>query len=63
VVVVQDCGNAVEDGMVQLAESDVDAEDGREDEMEEKGKHCRHVVFMRQVRDGEMGVEVLFGRY
>jgi hypothetical protein len=47
VVVVQDCGNAIEDGMVQLAQSDVDAEDGREDEVEEKGKHCRHVVFMR----------------
>jgi hypothetical protein len=31
--------------------------------MEEKGEHCRHVVFMRQVRDGEMGIEVLFGRY
>jgi hypothetical protein len=31
--------------------------------MEEKRKHCRHVVFMRQVRYGETRVEVLFGRY
>jgi hypothetical protein len=29
--------------------------------VEEEGKHGRHVVLMRQVGYGEMGVEVLFG--
>lgn len=31
--------------------------------MEEKGKHCRHEVVMRQVRCCEMGIEVLFDQW
>jgi len=35
--------------MVELAGPDIDAEDGREDEVKEKVKHCCYVPFMRQV--------------
>jgi hypothetical protein len=35
--------------MVELAGTDVDAEDSREDEVKEKVKHCCYVAFMRQV--------------
>jgi len=35
--------------MVELAGTDVDAEDGGEDEVKEKVKHCCYVAFMRQV--------------
>ena len=49
VVVVQDCGQTIEQGMVELAGADVDAEDGGEDEVKEKVKHCCYVAFMRQV--------------
>ena len=49
VVVVQDGGQTIEQGMVELAGSDVDAEDGGEDEVKEKVKHCCYVAFMRQV--------------
>ena len=48
VVVVQDCGQTIEQGMVELAGTDVDAEDGGENEMKEKMKHCCYVAFMRQ---------------
>lgn len=48
-VVVQDCGQTIEQGMVELADTDVDAEDGGEDEVEEKVKHGGYVAFMRQV--------------
>lgn len=48
-VVVEDCRHAVEDGMVELAQADIDAEDGRENEMEEEVKHFSVVLVMRQV--------------
>lgn len=48
VVVVQDCGQTIEQGMVELAGADVDAEDGGENEVKEKVKHCCYVAFMRQ---------------
>jgi hypothetical protein len=35
--------------MVELAGSDVNAEDGGENEVKEKVKHCCYVAFMRQV--------------
>lgn len=47
-VVVQDCGQTIEQGMVELAGTDVDAEDGGENEVKEKVKHCCYVAFMRQ---------------
>ena len=49
VVVVQDCGQTIEQGMVELADADVDAEDGGKNEVKEKVKHCCYVAFMRQV--------------
>ena len=48
VVVVQDCGQTIEQGMVELADADVDAEDGGKNEVKEKVKHCCYVAFMRQ---------------
>jgi hypothetical protein len=35
--------------MIELADADIDAEDGREDEVKEKVEHCCYVAFMRQV--------------
>jgi hypothetical protein len=35
--------------MVKLAETDVDTEDGREDEVEEKVEHCWYVALIRHV--------------
>jgi hypothetical protein len=52
VVVVQDCGQTIEQGMIQLAGTNVDAEDGGEDEVKEKVEHCCYVAFMRQVSGG-----------
>jgi hypothetical protein len=49
VVVVQDCRETIEEGMVELAGSDIYAEDGGENEVKEKVKHCCYVAFMRQV--------------
>ena len=49
VVVVQDCRQTIEEGMVELAGTDVDAEDGGENEVKEKVKHFCYVTFMRQV--------------
>jgi hypothetical protein len=49
VVVVQDCRQTIEEGMVELAGTNVNAEDGGEDEVKEKVKHCCYVAFMRQV--------------
>lgn len=43
VVIVQDGGDAVEDGTVELAGADVDAEERREDEVEEEVEHGRMV--------------------
>ena len=48
VVVVQDCRQAIEQGMVELAGSNVDAEYGGENEVKEKVKHCCYLAFMRQ---------------
>ena len=48
-VVVQDCGQTIEQGMVELAGTDVDAEDGGENEVKEKVEHCCYVAFMRLV--------------
>lgn len=48
VVIVQDCGEAIEEGMIELADADVDAEDGGENEVKEKVEHCCYVAFMRQ---------------
>ncbi len=49
VVVVQDCRQTIEESMVELAGSDVNAEDGGENEVKEKVKHCCYVAIMRQV--------------
>jgi hypothetical protein len=49
VVVVQDCGQPIEEGMIELADADVDAKDGGEDEVKEEVEHCCYVAFMRQV--------------
>jgi hypothetical protein len=49
VVVVQDCRQPVEEGMIEFADTDIDAEDGREGEVKEKVEHCCYVAFMRQV--------------
>lgn len=48
VVVVQDCGQPVEEGMIELADADVDAEDGGENEVKEKVEHGCYVAFMRR---------------
>jgi len=52
-VVVEDCGQTIEQGMIELAGTNVDAEEGGEDKVKEKVEHCCYVSVMRQViRDG-----------
>jgi len=38
--------------MIELADSDVDAEDGGENEVKENVEHCCYVAFMRQLPGG-----------
>jgi hypothetical protein len=61
VVVVQDCRQPVEEGMIELADADIDAEDGGEDEVKEKVEHCCYVAFMRQVvsEGSSSGIQLL----